>query len=196
MRWCGPPPPMATVWTLGGRSGMPKNDTERAGGQREGWRPVLVDGPDWQWVVPSRGVPRKPTAGRPSGRLGGHAGIRSMSGPVAAAPSLRCAPAREPPAPAASGASRSAGDCRAGSDGPHAMERLTRANRPPERPKRPRSGKSAHEDRRHGVFSGEVVSRYPRRGTPGSWAGRSTARRRRRTVCACGARRRRSAPER
>ena len=34
-------------------------------------------------------VPRKPTAGRPSGRLGGHAGIRSMSGPVAAAPSLR-----------------------------------------------------------------------------------------------------------
>ena len=49
-------------------------------------------------------MPRKPTAGRPSGRLGGHAGIRSMSGPVAAAPSLRCAPAREPPAPAASGA--------------------------------------------------------------------------------------------
>ena len=59
-----------------------------------------------------------------------------------------------------------------------ALARLTRANRPLEQPKRPRSGKSAHEDRRHGVFSGEVVSRYPRRGTPGSWAGRSTARRR------------------
>ena len=37
-----------------------------------------------------------------------------------------------------------------------------RANRAPERPKRPRSGNSAHEDRRHGDFSGEVVSRYPR----------------------------------
>ena len=40
MRWCGPPPPMVTPWTLGGRAGMPKRTTRsvRAANAKDGGR--------------------------------------------------------------------------------------------------------------------------------------------------------------
>ena len=74
--------------------GRRKNDTERAGGQHGRCRfrsaVPMVMGCAEPWGA------EEADRWRPSGRRREHAGIRSMSAPGAAAPSLRCAPGPHP----------------------------------------------------------------------------------------------------
>ncbi len=134
MRWCGRPPPMATVWTLGGEAGMPNERHGACGrptrrmaagfgrrsrlamGCAEPWGAEETD--RWEAERSARGACRHP--------------VDEWAGSHGAESAMRARPR-------AAGTCGERGQpigwrCLAGSDGPHAMEGLTRADRPPERP--------------------------------------------------------------